>query len=53
MSPSQSKDSLEAFVDNLELNFDAVTVNNPRLIVVLGLFQCPSRYVAQSGKNHI
>ena len=31
-SPSQSKDDFEKFAKNLELNFDAVSANNPFLI---------------------
>ena len=37
-SPSQSQESLESFIDNLELNIDATTTKNPYLIGILGDF---------------
>ena len=35
-SPSQSQDTLESFIDNLELNTDAIAAKNSYLIGILG-----------------
>ena len=35
-SPNQSEDDFESFANNVELNIDAATANNPFLTVVLG-----------------
>ena len=37
-SPSQSQDTFESFIDNLELNIDAIAAKNPYLIGILGDF---------------
>ena len=37
-SPNQSQDGFELFINNLEYNFDSVTVNSPFLAVILGDF---------------
>ena len=37
-SPSQSQDTFESFIDNLELNIDTIASKNPFLVVVLGDF---------------
>ena len=42
-SPSQSKDEIESFADNLELNLDSVVHRNPYLIVVLGDFNAQTK----------
>ena len=41
-SRNQSQDHFESFANNFELNIDAVTANNPFLIVVLGNFNIKS-----------
>ena len=41
-SPNQSQDDFESFANNLELNIDAVTANNPFLTAVLGDFNIKS-----------
>ena len=41
-SPNQSQDDFESFANNFELNIDAVTANNPFLIVVFGDFNIKS-----------
>ena len=37
-SPSQTRDEMEEFKDNLELNLDLADQNNPYLAVILGNF---------------
>ena len=36
--PSQSQDTFESFINNLELNTDAIAAKNPYLISILGDF---------------
>ena len=37
-SPSQTADNFDSFLDNLKLNLDAMTDNNPFLVVGIGDF---------------
>ena len=50
-SPGQSKDELESFADNLELNLDSVALSNPYLIVVLGGFNAQTKGWYPIGKT--
>ena len=50
-SPSQSKDDFEKFAKNLELNFDAVSANNPFLTVFLGDFNTKSNLWYKNNKT--
>ena len=40
--PSQTADNFDSFLDNLKLNLDAMTDNNPFLVVVIGDFNARS-----------
>ena len=40
--PSQTADSFDSFLDNLKLNLDAMTGNNPFLVVAIGDFNARS-----------
>ena len=42
-SPSEKKDDLETFSENLELNFDRMTEKNCFMMVVLGDFNTKSK----------
>ena len=42
-SLSQSKDEVESFADNLELNLDSIVHRHPYLIVVLGDFNAQTK----------
>ena len=41
-SPSQTSDNFDSFLDNLKLNLDAMTDNNPFLVVAIGDFKTRS-----------
>ena len=41
-SPSQTTDNFASFLDNLKLNLDAMTDNNPFLVVEIGDFNARS-----------
>ena len=41
-SPSQTTDNFDSFLDNLKLNLDAMTDNNPFLVVAIGDFSARS-----------
>ena len=41
-SPSQTADNFDSFLDNLKLNLDEMTDNNPFLLVAIGDFNTPS-----------
>ena len=41
-SPSQIADNFDSFLDNLKLNLDAMTDNNPFLVVAIGDFNARS-----------
>ena len=41
-SPSQTADNFDSFLDNLKLNLDAVTDNNPFLVVAISDFNARS-----------
>ena len=41
-SPSQTSDNFDSFLDNLKLNLDAMTDNNPFLVVAIGDFNAQS-----------
>ena len=41
-SPSQTADNFDSFLDNLKLNLDAMTDNNPFLVVAIGDFNARS-----------
>ena len=49
--PSQSKDELESFADNLDLNLDSIALRNPYLIVVLGDFNVQTKKWYPLGKT--
>ena len=50
-SPSQSQDTFESFIDNLELNIDAVAPKNPYLIGILGDFNAKISTWCRSDKS--
>ena len=50
-SPNQSQDDFESFANNLELNIDAVTANNPFLTAVLGDFNIKSNLWVKGDKT--
>ena len=43
-SPSQTADNFDSFLDNLKLNLDEMTDNNPFLLVAIGDFNTPSSW---------
>ena len=50
-SPSQSQDTFESFIDNLELNIDAIAAKNPYLIGILGDFNAKLSTWCRSDKS--
>ena len=42
-SPSQTQDEFEKFIDNLELNLETLSQNNPLLIVLIGYLNTKSK----------
>ena len=49
--PSQFQDIFESFIDNLELNIDAIAVKNPYLIGILGDFNAKLSTWCRSDKS--
>ena len=49
--PSQSQDTFETFIDNLELNIDKIAARNPFLIVILGGFNAKVNTWCKSNKT--
>ena len=52
-SPSQSKDILESFGDDLQLNLNSITVKNPYVIVLLGDFNAQTSTWYNQGKRRM
>ena len=52
-SPSQSQDTFESFIDNLELNIDATAAKNPYLIGILSDFNVKLSTWAISDKSNL
>ena len=50
-SPSQSQNTFEIFIDNLELNIDEIAARNPFLIVILGDFKAKLNTCCKSDKT--
>ena len=50
-SPSQSQDTFESFIDNLELKIDAIVAKNPYLIFILGDFNTKLNTWCRSDKS--
>ena len=51
-SPSQSQDTFELFIDNLELNIDTIAAKNPFLMVILGDFNAKLSTWCNSDKSN-
>ena len=51
-SPCQTADNFDSFLDNLKLNLDAMTDNNPFLVVVIGNFNARSLGWCINDKNN-
>ena len=51
-SPSQTGDNFDSFLDNLKLNLDAMTDNNPFLVVAIGDFNARSSSWCISDKSN-
>ena len=49
--PSQSQDTFETFIDNLELNIDEIATRNPFLIFILGDFNAKLNTWCKSDKR--
>ena len=49
-SPSQTSDNFDSFLDNLKLNLNAMTDNNPYLVVAIGDFNAQSSSCASTIK---
>ena len=50
-SPSQSQDTFESFIGNLELNIDGTAAKNPYLIDILGDFNAKLSIWCRSDKS--
>ena len=51
--PSQTSDNFDSFLDNIKLNLDAMTDNNPFLVVAIGYFNArSSSWCINDKSNH-